>query len=92
MTDGEAQVGPQDGHAKLARDMQPTLGGHEGSGGGSAGELPYVAPLSYLRPVSHAPPAVGSGSGTRTVEGDNRPMTPVDREQIEGLVSKPPRA
>ncbi len=49
----------------------------------------FVAPLSYLRPLSRGqqqqPPSGGSDSrpGTR-----HKPMTPYDREQREGLVSR----
>lgn len=74
--------------------------GHESSdlGGGSAPF--FVAPSSYLRPVSsrgHGHGAAGSASnsgiGTGVAQSGARggmrekPMTPVDREQIEGLVS-----
>ena len=40
----------------------------------------FVAPSSYLRP-SRAP--------SRPVTRDSRPMHPLDKEQIEGLVSVP---
>ena len=71
--------------------------GHEGSAGGgptatAPGPTPaFVAPLSYLRPLSRAPqqPATGlgsSGSGSRPQTRESL-MTPLDREQIEGLVS-----
>ena len=74
--------------------------GHEGSSG--PGAPLFVAPSSYLRPLSRAQPAAsgivagaadvsGSGSGSRpgtaASTGDGRQMTPLDKEQIEGLVS-----
>jgi len=48
----------------------------------------FVAPSSYLRPLqARAPGSSGSASGLRPGSSkDKRLMTPVDREQIEGLV------
>ncbi|KXL46910.1 hypothetical protein M433DRAFT_153217, partial [Acidomyces richmondensis BFW] len=47
----------------------------------------FVAPSSYLRPLqSRGPGSSGSASGLRPGSSkDKRMMTPVDREQIEGL-------
>ncbi|KAK3113048.1 AMP-activated serine/threonine-protein kinase regulatory subunit [Teratosphaeriaceae sp. CCFEE 6253] len=49
----------------------------------------FVAPSSYLRPVSRAsaaPPATGSPTGSRPATRDRRLMpSPLDREQTEGL-------
>lgn len=83
----------QDGGArtvKPARDDDDELNEDTGTGVAS----PYVAPSSYLRPLSArgaggASPSAGggvmrSGSG-RT--GERAPLTALDREQIEGLVS-----
>jgi len=55
----------------------------------AAGTTPqFVAPSSYLRPLSRASPSgSGSGSNSRPTTRD-RQMTPLDREQIEGLVSR----
>ena len=100
MMDDEANV-PQDGETKSgvarnkAQQPQPSEGsGHESTisadaGRRSASALPYVGPSTYLRPLSRAPHAAvaGSGSVSRIGESEDRPMTPLDKEQIEGLVS-----
>lgn len=62
--------GAPDGHA-LHRQPQQQVGDH-----GSASLTGFVAPSSYLRPVSRA-----------QASPRERLMTPLDKEQIEGLVS-----
>ena len=72
-----------------------TAGGHESG----AAEIPtgaphFVAPSSYLRPLSRAQPsqAASGNGGSRPGTRDKKPMppTPWDNEQIEGLVSFTP--
>ena len=92
----------QDQAADSVHAMDAGPDGHEGSIG--PGAPLFVAPSSYLRPLSRAQPAAsgivagaadvsgsGSGSGSRpgtaASTGDGRQMTPLDKEQIEGLVS-----
>jgi hypothetical protein len=75
-------------HADVAGEPVSSADGHESNA------PHFVAPSSYLRPVSsRAQGAVGSfgggsaNSGSRPGTRDSRQMTPFDREQIEGLVS-----
>ena len=65
---------------------------NEGVGVAGLSKLQFVAPSSYLRPLSRAhASSVGasgsaSGSNTRPATSDKAPMTPLEHEQIEGLV------
>lgn len=80
-----AAGGVQDDPAKVVGRDARAGDGHEGAKPTDAPH--FVAPASYLRPLSRAqPPSAGGGSRPATRDS-SRPMTPQDREQIEGLVS-----
>jgi hypothetical protein len=57
------------------------------SGDGAKETPKFVAPSSYLRPVSRG--QVGGQGAEVKLAQRQRPLTPVDREQREGLVSIP---
>jgi len=68
---------------------------HVGASGGRATNTGFVSPANYLRPVSRGP-AVGEGGAAGGAGGgevptgglgQTRPVTEVDWEQVEGLVS-----
>ena len=88
-------AGEQDGgvsHRDPSSGLQATPAeDHEGDAGGDAsnGAPHFVAPSSYLRPLSRAQASIGDANGSRPSTRDSKPMppSPLDREQIEGLVS-----
>ena len=79
---------PQVEDARSLQTPAESIAGHETPKGAPQ----FVAPSSYLRPLSRAQAGSGSASSSRpeTREGSSsgRQMTPQDREQIEGLVSR----
>ena len=87
----EAQTGTEATHvgpaiasdARAAHESNSVAHAHD-----PTGPLPFVAPLSYLRPLSRAQPhAPESGTGSRPTTSDSsRGMSALDKEQIEGLV------
>ena len=59
---------------------------HESAGTAAEAGLPFAQPSTYLRPLSRVP--ADAHASRRGVGASERyPMTPADREQIEGLVS-----
>jgi len=68
---------------------------HVSASGGRATNTGFVSPANYLRPLSRGP-AAGEGGGAGGTGGgevptgglgQTRPVTEVDWEQVEGLVS-----
>ena len=86
---GSTQEGAQhkEGHAQQEN--------HVSTSGARAASSGFVAPANYLRPLSRGPAAGeggsagGSGGGEVPTGGlgQTRPVTEVDWEQVEGLVS-----
>ncbi|KAK3631395.1 AMP-activated serine/threonine-protein kinase regulatory subunit [Elasticomyces elasticus] len=97
-TAGSAQAASHEPSASATQQIAPTpTSPTVGSSAPTAspevhptGALQYVAPSTYLRPVSRAAPAVGLATGSPTASRpatrDRRLMpSPLDKEQIEGL-------
>ena len=86
---GPRQDSPQDEHDSNDHEVRGgATGGDDGQSYGA-----YVAPSSYLMPLGRPQGAgakagaPGHGQNAKEAEMEKRPMSAVDRDQVEGLVS-----
>ena len=90
---GRRQDSPQDEREEHDSNDHATARGSATGGDDGQSYGAYVAPSSYLMPLGRPQGAgakagaPGHGQNAKEAEMEKRPMSAVDRDQVEGLVS-----